>query len=45
MYIDKLVTHKDGIMNTDRNCVTLLIDCEIKGNTDELCDERYICEH
>ena len=28
--IDKLVTQKDGIMNTDRNCATLLTNCEIK---------------
>ena len=28
--LNRLVTHKDGIMNTNRNCATLLINCEIK---------------
>ena len=39
IYIDNLVTHEVGIMNTDGKCATFLM------NTDELCDQGHVCEH
>ena len=34
-----LVTHKDGIMNTETDCDILLINC------DEMCDQGHAHKH